>query len=224
MLQGRTFEMRRAAWTLLFLFAVCHSVSAIVQLQPDESVDDSSDATDYGFLKDDDFWEYYMGSDDSESNDNDATDHGFLYDDLFWDIILGSDDSDSNDNDSEMNREKRAAGALHIIGRPVLKGILAVKRILNGAMEVEPVTAVREFVKRGNYDKALKDFQKTRAGAVEFIEGPNGAMGRMGTIGDRKIILKKKGEEGNPTLEVIKTVDLNGQKSGRITEKITYKP
>lgn len=109
------------------------------------------------------------------------------------------------------------------LGSAVSRGYAAAKKLLDGSIRVLPPKnkKLREFVKPGDYNKALKDFESVRPYDVQKLYGPQGVVRRVGHVGDRTIILtrdkfqKKRGRQ--VTLEIIKSKYLD---SG--IDRITY--
>lgn len=123
---------------------------------------------------------------------------------------------------SAMNREKRTVRLL--LGRAVLQGIQAVKRMVKGARKVPSDNGVKEYEKTGGYKKASMDFEKAKPKDVQPLIGPSGVIGKTGKVGDREVILRDGGNGVRPTIEIIRPRDFKGNYVDQVTERITYSP
>lgn len=120
--------------------------------------------------------------------------------------------------DLDTRRTKRMA---KFISSAVAIGLKAVKTLLKGTTEIPSETRrLREFLKPGNYQQALKDFDSVDPTNVRRAYGPGGVL-KVGEVGDRTVILtrgrhvKKKGR--NVTIEII-----NSKYMGSGIDRITY--
>lgn len=132
----------------------------------------------------------------------------------------------------ETAREKRAA---RIIGAAVLQGLRAIKQLLSDAKQVPSDTPTRQFVKKGGYQQAYKDFATVIPDPKAITVFPTEAKtyGRTGNIGDIQFILRYNGEGRHSTIEIRKMgafvptgTSLKYLKqwtsSGTLLNKITY--
>lgn len=114
-------------------------------------------------------------------------------------------------------RTKRSA-----FGFIAQKGLKAWKLLLQGTNQVPSGTHnVREFEKIGTLKTALKDFKDADPDYVQKLEFPSGVTGRAGYIGDRTIILKARGSNGKPNIEILKT-HRTGNEMDPLIDRITY--
>lgn len=110
-------------------------------------------------------------------------------------------------------REKRSA-----LVRLFRKGVRATKFLLKDTVVTPNIKFnIRESQKQGTLKTALKDFYSVNPAFVEKLKFPGGVTGRSGRIGDRKIILKNRGKDGKPTIEIMQT-----HKSDPLIDRITY--
>ena len=84
------------------------------------------------------------------------------------------------------------------------EGKRAAEKLLHDAQAIpSPPIGFKGFRKSGGYAKALQDFQSLRPRSViDFSDGYE-AETMVGRVGDRTIILKKRGPVGKPTIELI---------------------
>lgn len=99
-----------------------------------------------------------------------------------------------------------------VVNLPVViaarEGKRAFMKLIQGAKETpSDAFEFKYFSKQGGFAKALQDFKSLRPKAViEFGGDGDDAAIMMGRVGDRKIILKRYGSVGHPTIELIKLV------------------
>ena len=101
------------------------------------------------------------------------------------------------------------------------EGKRAVQKLIQGAKETPSYAAeFKYFMKPGGFPRALQDFKQLRPKAViEFGGDGDGAEIMMGRVGDRKIVLKRRGGVGKPTIELIK---LRPESTNHIMDIVTY--
>lgn len=131
-----------------------------------------------------------------------------------------------------LDRRKRSGAGLALL--LLRKGLRAVKFLTKGAHEVpakQVSSAVikdkpaRKFVKSGNYDDAVYQFNKLKPRDVRAFKTPDGIQGFMGTVGDRLIYVKSSHEAtAKPTIEILKIGGIrNGEEAKlTLTDIITY--
>lgn len=119
----------------------------------------------------------------------------------------------------EITGQRRKRSVLGIIAQ---KGLKAWKLLLKGTNQVPSGKHnVREFEKIGTLKTALKDFKDADPDYVQKLEFPSGITGRAGYIGDRTIILKARGSNGKPNIEILKT-HRTGNEIDPLIDRITY--
>ena len=124
-------------------------------------------------------------------------------------------------DDNSIIRRKRGS----VVYLPVLiakrEGKRAFQKLIHGAKKTPSYTEeFKYFLKPGGFEKALQDFKLLRPKAViEFGGDGDEAAIWMGRVGDRKIILKKQGTTGTPTIELIK---LRPESTYHIMDVVTY--
>lgn len=130
-----------------------------------------------------------------------------------------------------LDRKKRAGAGLALL--LIRKGLRAVKFLTRDAHEVpaKHVTSVvkdqpaRKFVKPGNFDDAVSQFDRLKPKDVRPFKTPDGIQGFMGTVGDRLIYVKSSHEvTAKPTIEILKIGGIrNGEEAKlTLTDIITY--
>lgn len=122
------------------------------------------------------------------------------------------------------HREKRVAT---IIDATVLVGMRAVRLILRQATRVPSASPTRQFVKSGGYEKAIDDFMAANPIHIRSFELPEGTYVSAGKAGDRELVLKHRGGDSKPTIEVIQwkrssNYPYKDQITRKITDEITY--
>lgn len=109
--------------------------------------------------------------------------------------------------------------------RDKLVGWSPVRTLLKGANQVTSADKyTRRFRKSGNYESAVKDFNAAHPTDVSRLTLPNGNEGVFGNAGERLIMLEKKGEEGKPTMRIMKFFGIGKNVEDKIvyTDKIIY--
>lgn len=122
------------------------------------------------------------------------------------------------------HRRKRSKLAIEI-------GNAAIKLLRSRAQELRSYSKQwAKFLKNGNLDTAMYDFEKVRPKNVFKYKQGNGASAMIGDVGDRTIILKTKDpmEHGSPTIEVFdpkraKLGPSGRSVSGQPSDKFVYK-
>lgn len=101
------------------------------------------------------------------------------------------------------DRNKRSVFGLGI------KAFIAWKarnKLLDGAELVweKMGTGTREFVKKGDYFKAIDEFFSVKPHGVRDLELPGGEEGIMGFVGDSAIIIRKRGVDNSAQMSITK--------------------
>lgn len=113
----------------------------------------------------------------------------------------------------EGGREKRAIFTM------VKKGAAAVLRLINGLNELPSDDKLtRVFEKKGSYLTAIRDFKSVSPEKISTFSLPSGNKGIFGKVGDRTIMVEKRGDTGNPTILIIRNMGF--AKEGK--DKIIY--
>lgn len=120
---------------------------------------------------------------------------------------------------SARTRKKRAAT---VIGKVILVGMRAVKRLLIGTQMISKNDAMRVFLKDGGYKQAEQDFHSVVNPKLVQTFGIH----KRGTIGDRTISLEGNGKNGQATLVIQKPPEIGspGSKVDVIIYNESIKP
>ena len=110
----------------------------------------------------------------------------------------------TDENDLATLRRKRGSVVNISFRIASREGKRAAEKLLHDAQAIaSPPIGFKAFRKSGGYAKALQDFQSLRPRSViDFSDGYEAEM-MVGRVGDRTIILKKRGPVGKPTVELI---------------------
>lgn len=103
-------------------------------------------------------------------------------------------------------REKKAASM-------TARGLMALRKLLSGSKKVPLNSKVyRRFEKPGDFETAMKEFYSVKPRNVKEHKDNKNFMiqfqaGRVitGNVGNRRLILRTNGPDGQPSLEVIET-------------------
>lgn len=136
----------------------------------------------------------------------------------------------AQDNFVKKRRKRGFPIAIFTLGIAAAKGAFAIKAVLPGAM---PVTATsrwyREYLKRGGYKQAQRDFDLAKPTDVRAFSYPDGVYGKAGEVGDRTIRIQNGEATGSDTtLEIIKKFKVDDMTMDRyrpgkeLVDKITY--
>lgn len=116
-------------------------------------------------------------------------------------------DRNNGFKDTDLLGDKRKGRTVLQFGKSILKGITATTRILKGSTPLVsplvPAARSSNFVKPGTYDNALSDFLSVKPANVRNYEGPEGIKGKIGTIGDRTIIVENIENSSRGSLKII---------------------
>lgn len=108
-----------------------------------------------------------------------------------------------------------------------LKGFAAVKKLTSGATPLRSRSnRHRKYQRQGDFETAKDDFYSLNPVNVKDYSGQKQFYRTFGetitgNVGDRRLVLQKYGEKGNPMLEVIETKLAPGQYVDRFIYKKT---
>lgn len=128
--------------------------------------------------------------------------------------------------DAILHRTKKA----RFLGRQgVIKGATVAKRLIGDALRLpNSEQGFKQYLKHGDFNQAMIDFNTARIMNVKRYSKPNGEYGLVGTAGNRRFHLNNGGISGRPTIEIrkikIRENSSLSERKGVISEKITYEP
>lgn len=97
---------------------------------------------------------------------------------------------------------------------PVLAQIMRMGKaltesLLRGTTQVTSKDKSRKtYTKSGGLEQLEKDFKAYGPRQASRFKTPNGGFGKAGKVGDRILIMKTKGENGKPTMQILKADDV----------------
>lgn len=86
-----------------------------------------------------------------------------------------------------------------------IKGEQATKKLLKGTIQLQTPTIRREnYLKQGDYKKAVHDFYSVKPSNVQDIVMPDRVKGKIGTVGDRTIKVQTWVDHGVTSIIITK--------------------
>lgn len=118
---------------------------------------------------------------------------------------------------SEGHRQTRALRGPYLISTIVRIGIKLTQSLLKGTTQISSKgKSWKVYKKSGGIEQMRKDFELYNPEQIGTFKTPNGGYGKTGKVGDRILMMKTKGENGKPTLEIFKTLEIQQMKADGI--------